>query len=905
MIRKRPSLFWVFLAFLCRWVLCLRYRIEIRGTEFLAPEKLNSKQGILFLPNHPAQIEGLFLFVYFWPKFQMRPLTVDYTFRIAFLKPFIKLIRAIPIPDFNTSVNQLKVKKANDAIATVIGALKSGESILLYPAGNMKTGGKEIIGGASAAHSLIQECPDVNLVLTRTTGLWGSSFSKAFIGHAPDLGQTCLEGIKTVFKNLIFFTPRRKVVIEFESNPSDFPRSGTRVEINRYLENWYNNYPDEQGNRTESEPLKLVHYKFWSQELPEVYQTKKKILEGDVAISDEMRRNIYQEICRILDNPSLRIEPEMSLSYDLGMDSLNTADLGAYLLKNYDLEQSQIEHIETVQDVLEIVAGAKVIDSSSPKIGTFHWPDEQGRPEPFRPQGSTMPEAFLNTCDTMGDFSGCGDDLSGVLSYPKMKRAVCVLAEYFLTIPEDRIAVMLPASTGTFITILAIQFAKKTPVMLNWTLGSRYLEEMMRISGAKRVITSWRFIDRLAHVDFGSLIDQMELLEDIRQGLSLKMKLRGAFLARKKASSILKAFNLQDLDPNDTCVILFTSGTEAAPKCVPLSHENILCTVRLSFDALEDLRSSDCAYIILPPFHSFGLIVTGTLSLLAGIKTAYYPDPTNSAALAEGIERWKVSLFIAPPSFLKRLFNIAKREQLKGVRLFISGAEKMPQEVLNRIESSGAKYLEGYGITECSSTVALAHPSLPRKGVGILLPHYEFCTIHSETHELLPSGAEGEICLRGPSVFKGYLGQSRSPFIEIQGKNWYRTGDIGRIDKEGNVYISGRLKRFTKLGGEMISLGAVEEVLIKALIETGQISPDIHSLAVCADERIEGSSRLILLTTISIDKETANEILRKAGFSNLIKISAVKKVGEIPILATGKMDYRRLQAFLNENLVAN
>ncbi len=905
MIRKRPPIFWILLAVLCRWVLCLRYRIEVRGMELVAPEKLNSKQGILFLPNHPAQIEGLFLYVYFWPKFQMRPLTVEYTYRLGFLRPFIKLIRAIPIPDFNTSVNQLKIKKANDAMATVVGSLKSGDSVLLYPAGNMKTGGKEIIGGASSAHALIQECPDVNLVLIRTSGLWGSSFSKALIGQAPDLGQMCLEGIKTVFKNLIFFTPRRKVIIELEMNPSDFPRGGSRVEINRYLENWYNSYPDEQGNRAESEPLKLVRYKFWSQELPEVFQTKKKMIAGDVEVSEETRQNIYHEISRILDTPSLRIEPGMSLSYDLGMDSLNIADLGAYLLKNYELEQSQIEQLETVQDVLDIAGGAKLIDSSIPQVGVFHWPDEKGRPEPFLPEGKTLPEAFLATCERMGSFSCAGDDLSGVLNYQKMKRAVCVLAEYFRTIPEDHIAVMLPASVGTFVTILAIQFAKKIPVMLNWTLGPRYLEEMMRITGAKKVITSWRFIDRLSHVDFGSLIDQMQLLEDIRQGLSFKMKLRGAFLARKKASSVLKAFNLRDLDRNSTCVILFTSGTEAAPKCVPLSHENLLSTIRLSFDALEDLRSSDCAYIILPPFHSFGLIVTGMLSLLTGVKTAFYPDPTNSAALAEGIERWKVSLFPAPPSFLKRLFNLAKAEQLKGIRIFISGAEKMPQEVLNRIASSGAKYLEGYGITECSSTVALTRPSIPQKGVGILIPHYEFCTIHLETRELLPSGAEGEICLRGPSVFKGYIGSNRSPFIEIQGKSWYRTGDIGRIDKEGNVYLSGRLKRFTKMGGEMISLGAVEEVLIKELIEKGKISPDIHSLAVCADERTEGSSKLILLTTISIDKETANEILRKAGFSNLIKISVVKKVDEIPILATGKMDYRKLQAFLNENLVAN
>jgi long-chain-fatty-acid--[acyl-carrier-protein] ligase len=311
-----------------------------------------------------------------------------------------------------------------------------------------------------------------------------------------------------------------------------------------------------------------------------------------------------------------------------------------------------------------------------------------------------------------------------------------------------------------------------------------------------------------------------------------------------------------------------------------------------------DLNENDAAYGILPPFHSFGFSVVGLLPFFIGLKVAFYPDPTDSFALAEGTERWKITLFISPPSFLKRLFQAAKIEQLKSVRYFVSGAEKAPQELFERVANlhTGAKLLEGYGITECAPMLTLTRMNVPPIGVGRLLPDIEMVTIHPETLQLLAQGGDGEICIRGPNVFNGYLDNPRSPFIAIEGKKWYRTGDLGHLDPHGNLIISGRLKRFTKLGGEMISLGAVEETLVRRLIQDGRISPDVPSLAVCAEEKEAGKASLILFSTISIDAEEASRILQQGGFSNLVKISAVKKMDEIPILGAGKTDYRTLQA---------
>ena len=506
----------------------------------------------------------------------------------------------------------------------------------------------------------------------------------------------------------------------------------------------------------------------------------------------------------------------------------------------------------------------------------------------------------------MKDFAACGDDLVGVLSYKKMKRAAIVLSLHFKNIPGPYVAVLLPASAGAYLIILALQFAGKIPVMLNWTLGPRYLEDMMEETGAKTVISSWRFLDRLSHVDFGSLIEKVQLLEDIREEISLGMKLRGAFYSLLSVPAILRSLGLNKIDENQPAVILYTSGTEAKPKGVPLTHRNILENQRAAIQCIQ-VNERDVLYGILPPFHSFGFSVVGLFPLFIGLKVAYYPDPTDGFAIAEGVERWNVTLFCSPPSFLKGLLNSAKVEQLKSIRWFISGAEKAPPELFERVAKleTGATVIEGYGITECAPVLTITRSNLPPKGVGQPLPGIDVCTIHLETQERLPEGSEGEICVRGPNVFNGYLGHPRDPFILLSGDRWYRTGDIGRLDEEKNLIISGRIKRFTKVGGEMISLGGVEEVLVKTFIEEGRISADVPSLAVIADERKEGQAQLILFSTVSISREEANSILHAQGFSRLVKISFVKKIDEIPLMGTGKTDYRNLQSQLNNKATGN
>lgn len=893
------NLFWLIFSYIVRAGLSLRYRVEVRGLEKMTPERLNREQGILFMPNHPAHMDPLFIFLWLWPKYKMRPLEIDHIYKLPFLRPFNKLIGAICIPNFELAVNEYKVKQGEKAIQEIAAGLKKGDHFIVYPAGRLKNTAKEMLGGASGAHELLKECPQANIVLVRTTGLWGSSFSKAISGKSPEIVPTILQGIKAILRNFFFFTPRRKVLIEIEPNPEGMPKEGmSRVELNRFLESWYNRYPDDQGNVHEKEPLTLVSYSRWREELPHITRPgqKRSLIKNGGAVSDETRRKITNQIRKILEKPDLEIQPEMSLAFDLGMDSLNIAEFITYLTKNFDVGELHPEDLESVGAVFEIAEGGAESRTLKGPASTFTWPEEKNRLAPALPMGRTIPEAFLNACERMQSHAACGDDLLGVMSYPRMKKAILVLAQYFQTWKEDRVAVMLPASSVAYIVILALQFAGKTPVMLNWTLGPRYLEEMMKISDAVKIVTSERFLDRLANAQFGSVLNQFVSLESIRKALTLKMKLRGLYLTKCSKATVAKAMHLDQIDENSPCVILFTSGTEASPKGVPLSHRNIICNQRSAMQCI-DLNAQDVLYGILPPFHSFGFSVAGLFCILGGIKIVFYPDPTDSFALAEGAKRWKVTLFCGAPSFIKGLFHAAKPDQLQTVRLFISGAEKAPPELFERAKSltENGKLVEGYGITECAPILTLNRPNMPPKGVGRLAPDIEMITIHPETHQLLPKGADGEICVRGPNVFGGYLGNPRSPFIEIEGKQWYRTGDLGHLDPDGSVILSGRMKRFTKIGGEMISLGAVEGVLTKHLIGEKRISPDIQSLAVCADEREEGRPRLILFSIVRIDKEEVNQILSQAGFSNLVKISAVKQIDEIPLMGAGKTDYRTLQ----------
>jgi long-chain-fatty-acid--[acyl-carrier-protein] ligase len=863
--------------------------VEIRGLEQLA----GRQKGILFLPNHAAYIDNPILLIHLWPRFAMHPVAGARFHRVPILGALLRWTGALAIHDLKKNVNGFKIRQTQQVLEEIVAGLRRGENFMLSPAGQTKSGSKEVLGASSGVHAIMSRLPEVDVALIRVTGLWGSSFSRVITGVAPVLGDVVWAGIKAVIKNGLLFTPRRKVTIEIVLNPPQLPRRGSRLELNRFLEDWYNQYPLENGERVAEEPLVLVPYQFWSSKTLEVRAQSRSDRKASVIVSDEVREKVYREIRRIAENPALKVVPESSLALDLGFDSINLAELMAYLSRHFSAKDLELESLKMVQDVLDAAAGAAMGSSGLEEAHQVPWPEEPGRPSPEAPRADTVARAFLEVCDRMGDAAAMRDETAGILSYRKTKRAALVLAEYLRRFPEERIGLLLPASCGAAIVYLALLLANKVPVFINWTLGPRYVEEMVKISGVDRILSSWKFLDRAPNVDWGDATGMAVLLEDVREALSLRMKLRGLFLSWLSAAKIAARLQLRE----GVGAILFTSGSEAVPKAVPLSNRNLLYAPGTVVPFIGPIFSSDCLFGLLPPFHVFGLVFAILTPVLSGARVAFYPNPTDGRALAERIDRWCVTILPSAPTFLKGLFALANSEQMRSLRWIFSGAEKAPPELKQRIEELGvtAEFMEGYGITECSGIVSLNRPDRPKKGVGQIGPGTEVCTVHPETKEVLTPGTEGELCVRGPGVFQGYLGDRPAPFLEARGKIWYRTGDLGFVDNEGYVTLSGRLKRFVKIGGEMVSLGAIEEALGGALIERGMASLDAPAVAVCP---AHDDSHLVVFATAALDKESANEILRQRGFSNLIKISSVKKVEEIPMMSTGKTNYRKLQGLV-------
>jgi len=891
-----------------RLILSFRYKIRVKGLDGLNAETLNKPGGILFLPNHPTIfVDPTVAVLAVWKKFPIRPLIVEYMFYLPGVNRIMRFLNALPIPNFVSASNSLKKKKADRVFENVVEGLKRKENFLIYPAGKVKHQAREIITG-SGVHRIIESYPDANIVLVRITGLWGSSFSRALTGTSPFMFATIFKGMGKAFKSLLFFLPKREITLEFVPAPLDFPYQATRLEMNQYLESWYNR-PDGLSKQEEEEPgetLNLISYSMWKKDLPKVVCAKQSSVEIDLSsIPSAIQNEVKAKLSEMTQTPVDKITPEMHLGRDLGLDSLDNADLIAFLDDRFEVSGVPVSELTTVEKLMGIAAETASMEEKIEEetINLSAWnKDSLGGKVPL-PKGKTVHEAFLNTCERMKSAFACGDGRAGVLTYNQAKLRVLLLAEYIGRLPGQYIGILLPSSVAAYLTVLACQLAGKVPLMVNWTVGSRHLESIVAISKVETVLSSWAFIDRLENVDLTGIEDRVVMLEDVAmRNLSLSDKLRAYIRSKRSTKAILKLFNVADKSEDDQAVLLFTSGTESLPKGVPLSHKNILENQVACVKEVQP-NQNDVMLGILPPFHSFGFTLSGLLPLISGFRAAYFPDPTDGKGVARSIERWHATILCGAPSFLKGVFKNSNPEQLKSLRLCFTGAEKPSPDLISMVgKLEHCSMGEGYGITECSPVLTLNLSGDPKAGVGKVIPGSQLCIVKVDSHELVKQGEQGLILARGPSIFSGYLNKGlASPFITVDGHEWYSTGDLGHLDPKGNLILSGRLKRFIKVGGEMISLSSIEETLHHALShksseeEEGGQGP---ALAVCAQEEPGEKPKIFVFTRFDSSTDELNRSLKEAGFSNLTKIFKVVRLPEIPIMGTGKINYRALEAKL-------
>ena len=540
------------LLYLMRFSLWFRYRVTIKGSEHLNPKELNKPGGVLFLPNHPTIfVDPTLVTLAAWKKYPLRPVIVEYMYYTPIIHTVMKFMNALPIPQFVTSSNSLKKKRADQVVDIIIDDLKRKENFLIYPAGKTKHQAREVIG-ASGVHRIIQSTPEANVVLVRTTGLWGSRFSRAMTAGAQPtpMFETILWGIKTAFKNLLFFTPRRKVTIEFIPAPPDFPYAGTRLEMNRYLENWYNR-PDgilPQKGDEPGESLYLVSYSLWKEELPNVGASRQAEADIDLdVIPPEIQKKVKHQLFQMTQMPEEQIQPEMDLAGDLGLDSLDNAELVTFLDDQFDIAGVPVHELTSVGKVMAIAAKQMSFGDQlqEEQKDLSKWFLPRMHQQAVFPQGETIPEVFLNQCSQMGKGAACGDEMAGILTYAEAKLRVVLLADYISHLPGDYIGIMLPSSVAAYLTILACQLAGKVPLMVNWTVGPRHLESVVALSEVQVILSSWAFLDRLDNVDLNGIEDLIVMLEDVRRRLTLLDKLKAYYRSKLSTRSLIVSIQHQ------------------------------------------------------------------------------------------------------------------------------------------------------------------------------------------------------------------------------------------------------------------------------------------------------------------------------------------------------------------------
>jgi long-chain-fatty-acid--[acyl-carrier-protein] ligase len=853
----------------------LRYSVEVKGLKELSQEIGKNGRGVLFLPNHPTVlVDPTLVSLAIHKRYPVRPVIVDFMYRLPLVSLLMRIIDAIAMPDFGSGSNTLKLEKVHEALQQVIHGLKKGEVFLFFPAGKVKSSSVEQIGGASGVYRIVQEAENYDIVLVRTTGLWGSHFSRAYTSKTPHLGKTLLVGTKVLLKNLLFFTPRRKVTITFEKAPKDFPVHGTKNEINQALEQWYNKIEDT-----------FVHVPYTRFGKEPQWPEEKKVEKHSKPVDALIKEKVFAKLSEISNVPLQRMREEMNLSADLGIDSLSLVEIAAFLEEDFDVHELQGREILTVQDVLRLASQESFpLPSGELPRGLENWLKAIERKRCELAKGESIIEAFLQKADQDPHRAIAADLTAGVLTYRDIKTRMILLKKLFTNLPGEKVGILLPNSSTALICILACQAAGKIPVMLNWTLGSRHINEVIHITKMESAVSSWAFLEHLSNTDLGQLSPLITQLEDFRKKISIFDKIKAKFLSYLLYKTKLKR--------KDTAVILFTSGSEGTPKGVPLTHDNVLSNID-SLNRSIELKTDDVLFNFLPPFHSYGFTVSTLCGPLLGMRSPYYPNPNEPHQLAKGVEIFKGTILCGAPTFLKRILTVASPKQLKSLRLIVTGAEKAPQELyeLARGLKNENRVVEGYGITECSPVLTLNRSEDDTKGVGRPIEGVEMAIIDHETHAPLGPEKTGLVLVRGPNVFPGYITQNISPFLTHQGKIWYQTGDLGFLDEKGRLTLTGRLKRFVKVGGEMISLGGLEEVLSEKypLKEEGPL------FAVSAKEREGDRPRLILFTTLPLSLDEANHVLKSSGVSNLARFALVYKLPQIPLLGTGKVNYKKLE----------
>jgi acyl-[acyl-carrier-protein]-phospholipid O-acyltransferase / long-chain-fatty-acid--[acyl-carrier-protein] ligase len=465
------------------------------------------------------------------------------------------------------------------------------------------------------------------------------------------------------------------------------------------------------------------------------------------------------------------------------------------------------------------------------------------------------------------------------VSYSKALIASLILSEKFRKYKEGFLGIMIPTSAGCALSILGTLMSGRTPVMINYSTGAAnnalYAQKKCNF---KTIITSKALLEKINC----PIIDGMVFIEDIMEEISGREKLKAVLKAKLPVPLILKMIHGGHED--DNTVILFTSGSEKDPKAVQLTHRNLASNIS-NFSKVMKLYESDVILANLPYFHVLGLTVNLWTPLFHGMTIIAYANPLDYRMICNIISEERPTVMVGTPSFLWGYLRKSEKGNFKSIRLIVSGADKCPDALRKEfLEKHGVTLYEGYGATETSPVISVCTPEHNKPGsVGKVLPDVSVRIENYETGKECRPGEVGRILVKGELVMKGYLHDFEETSMRIR-HGWYDTGDMGYLDADGFLWHSGRLKRFVKIGGEMVSLVKVEDVLQKLLPENIACSvveiPDAHK-----------GVKIVVAVTQKVDERR----ILKSMSEHLPNIALPKQfvvIEELPKMGSGKIDFR-------------
>ena len=473
------------------------------------------------------------------------------------------------------------------------------------------------------------------------------------------------------------------------------------------------------------------------------------------------------------------------------------------------------------------------------------------------------------------------------LSYGRALLASLILSRRFRKLERGRIGIMLPTGSGATLAVVGSLMASLTPVMINYSTGAkkncRYAQDKCDF---KTIITARALLKRVGCDE----LPEMVFIEDILASLGSIEKGLALVKSKLPASLIKKLCGKNDL--KSPAVILFTSGSEKDPRVVQLTQQNLLSNIN-SFSDMMNIRGMDNLLAVLPFFHVFGLTINLWTPLCLGMTSISYANPLDFKVIAQIIKENKPQLLVGTPLFLEGYAKQSAPGDFTSVELTVTGADKCPESLRKLYrEKHNIEIFEGYGTTETSPVISINPRDNNRPGsIGIPIPGTVVKIEEIGTGNTCKTGEVGKILVKGEGVMSGYLNDMEESHLRLK-SGWYDTGDLGCIDKEGYLWHKGRLKRFVKIGGEMISLVMVEETLASLL-------PDNVECCVVELPDAKRGSRIVGVTSQAVDEKRVSKLLSEE-LPNLALPKKYVVVEEFPYMGSGKTDFRTLTTIVRE-----